>query len=245
MNNSQNEFYSSIAKYYSEIFPYKPVQLEFVKHRTGELKGQQILDIGCATGELAFQLANEGADVSGIDINRELLAHTEKKKHDNLYFQIGDMLELNQDFRENQFDAVLCFGNTLVHLPDTNSIDAMLEGVHGILKPGGKFLLQILNYDHILNEQVSELPVIETENISFVRNYQFEENSYRIKFQTELHLKKEEEVISNETLLLALRSSDLVDLLKQAGFNGIELYANFNMDEFGGKHLPLVVSCTK
>jgi hypothetical protein len=40
MNNEQNEFYSSISKYYAEIFPYQPMQLQFVKNRAGELAGK-------------------------------------------------------------------------------------------------------------------------------------------------------------------------------------------------------------
>ena len=63
------------------------------------------------------------------------------------------------DFQEKQFDTVLCFGNTLVHLLTTNLIQQMLNGVNAILKPGGMFLMQILNYDYILNEHISELPI--------------------------------------------------------------------------------------
>ena len=54
MHDSQNIFYTSISKYYSEIFPFNPMQLKFVKNKLGELQGKHILDIGCATGELAF-----------------------------------------------------------------------------------------------------------------------------------------------------------------------------------------------
>ena len=94
MKDKQNEFYSSISKYYSEIFPYKPMQLQFVKNRVGELAGKQILDIGCATGELAFQLAVDGAEVTGIDLNEDLLNQAKDAKvHPNLQFQIGNMLE--------------------------------------------------------------------------------------------------------------------------------------------------------
>ena len=71
MNTQQNKFYTSISKYYSEIFPYQPMQLQFVKNRVGDLKGKNILDIGCATGELAFRLAGEGAKVIGIDLNED------------------------------------------------------------------------------------------------------------------------------------------------------------------------------
>ena len=73
MNNEQNQFYTSISNYYSEIFPYQPLQLQFVKNRVGELAGKHILDIGCATGELAYQLVGTGVQVTGIDLNEDLL----------------------------------------------------------------------------------------------------------------------------------------------------------------------------
>ena len=246
MKDSQNLFYTSISKYYAEIFPYNPMQLQFVQNRAGELNGKQILDIGCATGELAFQLAEKGAKVTGIDLNEDLLKQAKsKKEHKNIHFKIGNMLDLNSDFQKESFDTVLCFGNTLVHLQNTQQIQQMLEGVFTVLKPGGNFLLQILNYDFILNEPVSELPLIKTDKIEFVRKYKFEESNPVIYFQTELKIKKENIILSNETPLFALRSNDLVQFLKKAGFKKVELFSNFKQDSFRGKHLPLVLSCTK
>jgi SAM-dependent methyltransferase len=257
MSNEQNEFYTSISKYYSEIFPYQPVQLQFIKSRVGEIAGKHILDIGCATGELAFQLANTGAKVTGIDLNEDLLNQAIRCSDFRIAakfnrgmetdtpdpkFQTGNMLELETDFHPAEFDVVLCFGNTLVHLQTVELIQQMLKGVFTVLKPGGHFLLQLLNYDYILSERVSELPVIETENIRFIRNYKFEENNPLIRFQTELILKNEEKTISNETLLFGLKSAGLTELMKEAGFTEIELFSNFKQEPFGGKHLPLVAA---
>lgn len=244
--NEQNIFYTSISKYYLEIFPYKPMQLKFVQTCVGDLHKNQILDIGCATGELAFNLAENGAKVIGIDLNEDLLDQAKtNKKHTNLKFQKGNMLELNSDFEKEQFDAVLCFGNTLVHLPTKELIQEMLSGVFNSLKPGGHFLMQILNYDYILNEQVSELPLIETENIKFIRKYKFEKDTDLIRFQTDLELKKEAKTVSNETSLFALKSKELIQVLESSGFKNIELFANFKQNKFGGKHLPLVAVATK
>lgn len=246
MNNEQNQFYTSISKYYSEIFPYQPMQLQFVKNRVGELAGKHILDIGCATGELAFQLADAGAKVIGIDLNEDLLNQAKSNKIlPNLHFQIGNMLNLETDFQSTQFNSVLCFGNTLVHLQTVELIQQMLNGVYSVLKPGGQFLLQILNYDYILGEQVSDLPSIETENLRFIRNYRFEISNPLIRFQTELTIKKENKTISNETQLFAIKSIELIELMKNAGFQNIELFSNFKQDPFGGEHLPLVVSADK
>lgn len=258
MNDKQNQFYTSISKYYSDIFPYQPMQLQFVKNRVGDLLGKNILDIGCATGELAFQLAGENAKVTGIDLNKDLLfqanerkdfisADSENRKSEFISpkFQIGNMLELDKDFHEKQFEIVLCFGNTLVHLQSIELIRQMLKGVFKVLKPGGHFLMQILNYDYILSEPLTNLPIIDTENIRFIRKYVIEENSLLIRFQTQLEIKKEERTVSNETLLFALKSADLLELLEETGFKKIELYSNFKQEPFAGKHLPLVLSTLK
>lgn len=237
------------------------MQLQFVKSRVGDLRAKQLLDIGCATGELAFQLVAEEAKVIGIDLNEDLLNQAIQKRNSrnfgslisnggsesaapNPEFQPRNMLELENDFKVNQFDAVLCFGNTLMHLETKEMVAQMLIGVTQVLKPGGKFLLQILNYDYILNEQISELPLIETENIRFVRRYLFDKNSPKIRFYTELYLKEENQTVVNETTLLALKSKELVELLQNAGFQEIELFSNFKEDVFGGKHIPLVISAT-
>ncbi len=259
MKDKQQEFYSSISKYYSEIFPYNPLQLSFVRNMAGELAGKSILDIGCATGELALQLAGSGAKVVGIDLNENLL---QQARNGCSGFQSADselsesefalptfhncnMLELEKDFQYGQFDVVLCFGNTLVHLPAIELVQQMLEGVKYVLKPGGQFLLQILNYDYITSSQITELPLIETDNLRFIRKYRFENNSPLIYFQTELVLKRENRTVTNETQLLGLKSADLVTLLKTSGYREIQLFSNFKQDTVGGKHLPLVLSTVR
>jgi glycine/sarcosine N-methyltransferase len=256
METPQNEFYSSISEYYSEIFPYNPAQLQFVNRIAGGLTGRKILDIGCATGELAFELAAAGAQITGIDLNEDLISKAQRKLSEgdtlcngfrtaSCKFMKVDMLELESSFHPDQFDMVICFGNTLVHLPSYNHIIKMLKGVHTVLKTGAVFLIQMLNYDYILSEMIAELPVIETDNIRFIRRYRFEENSPVIMFQTELHVRKVDKVISNETPLLALQSRKLTELLLYTGFKNISLFSNFKEDPFGGNHFPLVVKCKK
>lgn len=249
MKDKQNEFYTSISKYYSEIFPFQPVQLQFVDQVAGNMIGKQLLDIGCATGELAFQLALTGTFVTAIDLNDELLNQAKERcggrQTSNPVFQKRNMLELGADFQPAQFDVVLCFGNTLVHLQTPELIVQMLTGVSKVLKPDGQFLLQILNYDYILADQVTELPTIETEYIKFIRKYAFSKNNELIEFQTELLIKAENKTVHNSTTLFALKSAQLYDLLKYTGFGEIEFFSSFKQEPYGGKNLPLVVRCRK
>nr|WP_052836047.1 magnesium protoporphyrin IX methyltransferase [Sulfitobacter noctilucicola] len=61
-----------------------------------DLKGARILDAGCGTGALAFEMAERGAEVIGVDISPQLVDIARKRTpnslHDRLTFRAGDML---------------------------------------------------------------------------------------------------------------------------------------------------------
>ncbi len=242
----QDKFYATIAGNYSEIFPYKPIQVEFIKSHAGELIGKSVLDIGCATGDLVKNIATEGARVTGIDLSRELLSIAQKENHHpNARYLLVNMLHIGQEFDNAMYDVVNCFGNTIVHLHDLKEIQQTIKAVYAKLKPGGYFFLQLLNYDYIAQEKIEELPVIETNNLKFARKYRFNGESQIVRFTTALYIKEENQEISNKTSLFMVRRNQLQALLEIVGFREITFYADFNGVEFGGKHLPLVIKARK
>ncbi len=242
----QNRFYSSISEYYTDLFPFNPDQLLFVKEKSGGLEGKNILDLGCGTGELACRLARNGAIVKAVDLNESFISQAkEGTSHETVEYRFADMMETNRLFAPGSFDSVICFGNTLVHLPDLAQIGRLVEKVSKVLKPGGMFLIQILNYDYILDARPDKLPMIENERIKFVRSYFYPEGSVYIRFRTVLMMKNGQNPVENETSLLPLKSSELVRILTERDFSEINLYSGFKLGPIGGNHLPLVVSCRK
>lgn len=245
-NSLQDKFYSSIAAYYSEIFPFNPSQITLMEEMMGNLQGKTILDVGCASGELAFHLAQLGAKVTAIDLNKSLLAAAkEKRSHENVNYMWANMLHIARLFGRAKFDGVVCFGNTLVHLMNPMQMRDFFSGVLTVLKPGGKFMLQILNYDKIFAERPDNLPLIETPALRFERNYVYEQGTREINFLTSLTLKQTGEVIDNQTELLGLGSADLTLLMDVAGLKEITLYGGFDGSQFTKDTLPLVISASK
>ena len=242
------DFYTKIGDYYDQIFPYNPAQLEFVKKNLGSVKNKHLLDIGCGTGALSFKLAElDFESIHAIDYDSKMVEKAKAKKssreHLPVFYEM-DMREIANHFEPESFDAVICFGNTLVHLLTHSEIDQFIESVAKILKKSGSFMLQILNYDHILNKKIGQLPVIENEEIRFERFYNFRTDNL-IDFRTNLAVKNEDLSIDNVIQLNPIRGNAILKLLENHNFKLIRLYGDFKMNPLKEDSLPFVVHAVK
>lgn len=241
------KFYSSIADYYQYIFPFNPEQVNFLR-KVLPYNGAKILDVGCAIGELTYALTTFGFPVWGIDSDAEMIEKALKFKPEDAMFPIfeqRDMRKLAERFPEAFFDAVLCFGNTLVHLLTEEEILDFLEEAHKILVPEGKLSIQIINYKHIIGDNIKNLPLIENKQIRFERSYNFRIDSDLIDFNTCLTIKETGQDIENSVVLYALRKEKFQKLLEKSGFEIVTLCGNFNGSPYSETGLPLIVTCRK
>jgi glycine/sarcosine N-methyltransferase len=237
-------FYDEIAEYYDLIFPLNRAQIDFVKSCIERpYQGKRLLDVGCGTGDLAIELAAEGFEMVAIDSDPEMLLRADRKAQGSVTFQRLDMRGL-ASFTPRSFDGILCFGNTLVHLTDLSDIESFCIQAKGLLGKGGRLLLQILNYDHILDHHIKALPLIENDTIRFERFYEHEARSGLIGFRTKLTVKGTGREIDNEILLYPLRRGAFEEMLRKAGFTRISVYGDFDRKELRPDSLPLVVEAS-
>lgn len=223
--------YDNIAERYDELFPLKDVRKSFIR---GFLHDDPlaVLDIGCATGELALELGRGGHRVTGIDLNAPMVrAAQEKARAQKLgvEFHVLDMTKVGSPgafgSRNPAFDAVFCLGNTLVHLDGLPVIGRFFSSVRNVLKATGVFLLQVVNYDRILSENVKGLPLLETPNFQFQRQYDYDKTRRRTRFLTTLTAKDTGAIIEeNETILYPITRDELESGLKDAGFSSLQFF---------------------
>lgn len=235
------DFYQAISKHYREIFPLNPMQSNFVKGSFSSLREKTLLDVGCGKGDLVLDLSTSIGLLTGIDLDSSMLEDARAAASGNTTFMRLDMMKLRKQFGEGSFDGLLCFGNTLVHLPNQLSISDFLQQARIVLKGEGKLLLQIINYDRILDQDVRSLPTIETENCSFVRNYLYDSKAHLVDFETRLIIKASGESILNNIRLYPLRKAELHSMLLDAGFSSISYFGNFRRDPLERNSIPLVV----
>lgn len=238
------DFYESIVEYYDDIFPLNHDQVDFVKTCvTNDNKEANILDIGCGTGSVSIALADLNYNVIGIDFDDGMIkkAWNKGKGRGNLNFFKIDMTLLRNKISNYFFDAIICFGNTLPHLKSLDEISSFINGIKNLLRPGKKILIQLLNYDMILKNQVTQLPLIENGKIKFERYYKFHNDTQLIDFQTILTIKKENRKIDNNIQLYPLTQKQITHFLNNASFHKVLYYSNFKKDKFEADSLSLVI----
>jgi cyclopropane fatty-acyl-phospholipid synthase-like methyltransferase len=241
------QFYTSISKYYPHIFPLNPSQVRFLSNIL-PYNGARVMDVGCATGELAFALARFGFPTWGIDFDAEMIEMAQKEKSEDTIFPLFEQIDmrlLDQHYPDAFFDTIICFGNTIVHLLKDEDIHQFLTAVYRTLADDGTFTLQLLNYNHILQNTIKSLPLIDNEHITFERKYEYSESAELIDFNTRLTVKATGKVIENSVKLNPLRQERLEELLHQADFTNIQYFGNFEGEALLANSLPLILTCTK
>lgn len=248
--NKKMDFYSNISRYYDEIFPLNNTQVDFIESFfTQPFHNVNILDAGCGTGVLAIELARRGFNVHAIDFEPQMIRNAVIKKEKlNLsgspIFDEADMRVISQKFIPGTFNAVISFGNTLVHLLKSDDIISFVDGAKRVLKENGFFLLQILNYNYILANKIGKLPVIENESVIFERYYDFRHNDF-LSFITRLTVKKDGRAYHNEIKLNPVNRETLAEILTNAGFRDLGFYGDFEKHPLKEDSLTLVIEASK
>ncbi len=233
--------YGSLANYYDEIFPLDPSKVPFVQALVPK-SSQSILDLGCSTGALALALSRSGHKVTGIDLDESMIEIAKGRAAEqklDVCFHVMDMLSIEEHFNLESMDQVLCFGNTIVHLSGPDKIRRLCEAVYRLVVPGGVFVIQILNYDRILDQVIRRLPTIESSAFRFSRSYDFE-GEQRVLFKTKLELTNPHQIHSDITPLFALRLTQLRQMIEGAGFRSLRFYADYDGREYALEDFALI-----
>jgi ubiquinone/menaquinone biosynthesis C-methylase UbiE len=106
--------------------------------------GERVLDIGSGPGLLAAELADEGAEVVGVDPSESMLAMARRREIPRARFEPGDALSL--PVADASFDAAV---STQV-LEYVEDVAGALREAHRALRTGGRLLVLDTDWDSIV-----------------------------------------------------------------------------------------------
>jgi glycine/sarcosine N-methyltransferase len=225
----------------------------------------RVLDAACGSGGHALALARWGFDVAGADVSPAMIALARQKAAEAglaVPFVVSDLAGLADTTSRApapRFDAVLCLGNSLPHLLSQADTVAALRGMAGVLRPGGLFLTQNLNYDLRWVRQprffAAQGGVLDGREVLVWRFADYEPEAGRIAFHIALFRKREGNAAAGDwdvevhtTPQRPLFQADLLSALSETGFTDVRCYGRMALpfEPFdAGRSGDLVVVASK
>jgi SAM-dependent methyltransferase len=220
-------FYSEFADHYESIFPFREEVHAFLRQSLPEA-GRRILDAGCGTGDYCGRFAAKGFEVCGVDLDPAMVKAA-RTRYPAATFHCLDMMEIAS--LGSAFDLIFCIGNTAAHLPQT-AFAHFIQAVKATLRPGGRWIFQVVNWDYILSRGGDRfsLKTIETEEATFEREYR-DVSGKRLRFCTRLRVGGRT-VFEGEVWLYPLTAAEVLRLHQTTGFTPVGHYGDYRRSAF-------------
>ena len=121
--------------------------VEQIHTRLNMQPGERVMDVPCGWGRHAKALHRRGLQVTGLDINPELIHRAKQRAHKDLHFAVHDM---RLPYAEEDFDYVLNLFTSLGYFASEVDNEAAVQAFGLALRPRGRLLIDFLNVERVL-----------------------------------------------------------------------------------------------
>jgi SAM-dependent methyltransferase len=159
--------YDEMAKYYENYVDTKPYNAYYERPATlsllPETKNKKILDVGCAGGWYTKYLLDNGADVTAIDVNKNMVEITKKRTQNKCKVLQAD-LNNKLDFIETDSIDIILASLVLHYIKNVSNV---FSEFNRILKMNGELIFSIhhplMEFVYFKRENYMEIELLEDE----------------------------------------------------------------------------------
>lgn len=188
-------------------------------------------DLACGTGSVTALLAEEGMDVTGVDMSEDMLTQAwdkcqSLKKPPRFVCQRLQQLQLPKGV-----DLAVCALDSLDYITDPADCAQAIKRVYKVLNPGGIFIFDV-NTPEKLRAMDGQVFLDEDDDVYCVWRGEFDNQSNICTYAMDLFQRKGEawERSFEEHQEYAYSEAQLKEYLKGAGFTHIRVYGDRVMD---------------
>jgi len=239
------DMYKNFAENYDEFYSDNNCLIEekkffeilFKKHCVNT-----VLDCACGTGQYLFMFSEMGLDVCGSDISKSMLQVAEKKMKSNelrIPMQLCDFRYLERQYLR-KFDAIVCLTSALPHLHNEKDILLAFNSIRRCLNKGGIMVLS-----QGITHYTLTMPSIEVlkNNLDFSRLFikQRINQLLSVRIMDLYHSENRMEENQFEVLYKIILDDDYREFLLKANYSSIEIYGDYDMNEYDETSNKLIV----
>jgi len=205
-----------------------------------------VADLGCGSGIDSIALNKCGNTVEAFDPSPQMIALAERTVAErglSINFYNYPIEDIPNQFNE-KYSFICSLGNTIANI-DSNNLIRAFQKIKKVIKPNGRALIHILNYNLLLSKRERIVNITENDETTFIRFYDFIDD--HIVFNI-LKFAKEDtrrhKLIS--TKLFPHTFEVISTVLSKTNFSDLDFYGNFNFEMFDPtKSKDLLISVTK
>ena len=213
-------------------------EVDFIEKALNLKEDMKILDLACGQGRHAIELAKRGYNVVGLDYSDYLLNVAKERTREEkvkVKFVKGDMRNLPF---ENEFDAIYNMFTSFGYFSDEDNFK-VLKSVHRALKPGGKFLLDIVNIFWLVKNFQHEM-WLKTENLICLEQNEFNPVNMRCT-NKRIVFEKGKEIDQKEHTVRCYTAGEISFLMKLAGLEVEKIYGDYDLNEYSLDKRRLII----
>lgn len=218
------EFLRTIPR---EIERFTERESHFIQDSLSLQNGSRILDLACGFGRHAVALTQRKLEVVGLDLSMALLQRAlqeAQRRNLSIKFVHGDMRSMN--FNEI-FDGCYLWQSSFGYFDDVTNFK-VLKDIHRALKPGGRFILDLMNRDYVVAEMPSRC-WWEGRECIFLEEVDFDYTRSILHTKRSFIYEDGSPPLEQNSYVRMYNLHEITQLLKNSGFRVIELSGGLSM----------------
>jgi SAM-dependent methyltransferase len=139
--------FTVLAAHYDELMEVVPyaawVEYVHLLLEIADAHPRTVLDCACGTGNVSFELAKSGFDVTGVDLSAAMIEAARQKARRSplpVRFVQGDLAEFALS---ETLDAATCLYDSFNYILEPEKLQRAFERIAAHLKPGGVFVFDM------------------------------------------------------------------------------------------------------
>ncbi len=239
-----NWYEESFSKDYTLIYPHRNIaeaisQVNFLLKKIPLPKNAKILDLCCGCGRHSIELKKLGYDIVSADLSLDLLNIARSTAYDNNI----DLKIVRCDMRKipflNQFDLVIQFFTSFGYFESDEENQKVLDSIAKALKSDGKFLIDYMNPDYVIDNLVSKDERDTSDGIHIIQERWIDEKKHRINKKITLIKNRKEKFYIESVRLYS--HEEMQNMLSKAGLQLSETYGDFEGSVFDKKSPRMIL----
>ncbi|UCC78537.1 MAG: class I SAM-dependent methyltransferase [Candidatus Zixiibacteriota bacterium] len=223
-----DDFFPAFRPYFGLISEKQTnAQVRYIMKKLNLKPGMKFLDCACGIGRISLPLAKKGVRVTGVDITQSYLDELSKRaKRKGLKINVAraDMRRINY---YSEFDADGNLGGSFGYFEKESDNRLVLKKMYRALKPGGKFMLHVINRDWIMaNYQTRDWQKVADTKMMEERHFDYRTSTNYATW----HIIKDGREESFNLSVRIYSFHELIAMFESVGFTDIEGYGSINDD---------------